>query len=549
MKILPSPSARRKIALAAARLAARPSGPPSPGQPGSGLQALIARLRTDCTAFIDGYCIIDDTQGHGDGSGTMPFRLWESQKDLIRVIVSERLVIILKARQLGISWAVCAYALWLSVLFPGKQILLFSLGEDEASELLRRVQVLYERLPEELKEALPALEKDNTGLLVWSNGSRIRSMPATQRAGRSLTASVVIMDEAAHMMWADKLYTAAKPTMDGGGQLIIVSTANGLGNLFHALWVRAVAGLNKFRTVFLPWWSRPGRDEAWYAERVTEESDPLRIKQEYPANATEAFLATGRLRFPVEWIEGQAKNVRSGTPPLGWPESLRHLSGLILYAFPGVQPCILAADVAEGLEGGDYSAAVLLDRESGEEMASLHGHWEPDEFARHLAALGRAFGDCAIIVERNNHGHAVLATLRNGMGDRMEPYGNIGEGLDKRQGWLSNVHTKPHSIDLLATALRDGTITVHSQAALDEFQVYKVLKDGKTGASDGYHDDRVMAWAIGLAYIHLLGQPGLLMTGGDRATLAGHPDLVPSTAPSLPPPTWATHRGIPGAIS
>ena len=51
-------------------------------------------------------------------------------------------------------------------------------------------------------------------------------------------------------------------------------------------------------------------------------------------------------------------------------------------------------------------------------------------------------------------------------------------------------------------------MAIHTQAALDELQVYQVLPDGGTGAPAGYHDDRVMCRAIGIGAIKMgLGVP------------------------------------------
>lgn len=423
----------------------------------------------------------------------MPFHLWPAQVRVMWALMSVRLLIILKARQLGISWICCWYALWLCLFQPGKVVLLFSKGQDEANELLRRIKDLYDRLPDWMRQAGPVLTKDNTEELVWSNGSRIRSLPASKGAGRGHTASLVILDEAAFLLFADQLFTALKPTIDAGGQLVIISTANGIGNLFHQLWTKAVSGLNAFTTIFLPWWARPGRDAAWYAAQLAEYTDPQMVKQEYPASATEAFLVSGRTRFQQEWVLAQTPNVRPGLPLDEWPASLRSISkGLTLYSLPQLgRRYVLGADVAEGLETGDYSAATLIDAETWEELASLHGHWEPDEYARLLAQLAEAY-DAEIAVERNNHGHAVLVTLKPLCEQR------IAEGHDEKPGWLTSAQTKPQSIDLLATALRDRSATIRTQAALDELQIYRTGKNGDTGAPSGYHDDRVMSWAIAL---------------------------------------------------
>lgn len=464
----------------------------------------FAKCAADVAYFTNTYLVIDDAQGHGDGGGTMPFTLWPAQVGVLWKFMQHRRVLILKARQLGISWLCCAYALWHCLFSPGKVVMLFSKGKSEANELLRRIRVLYERLPDWMLEALPTLEISNTTELGWSNGSRVKSNPATQSAGRSFTASLVILDEAAFLQWAQTLYTSMKPVIDGGGQLIILSTANGVGNLFHQLWTKAAAKLNDFCAVFLPWWSRPERTAAWFAKVQAEETDPAKIPQEYPATANEAFVSSGRVRFPGKWIAAQAKNVwdvdkpaekqhpnaRRALPAEQLPEALRDLPGLQVYSLPiPGRRYVLGADVAEGLEHGDYCAAVLLDAVTLEEVALLHGKWEPGEYAGHLWALGAAYR-AELAVERNNHGHAVLLALS------MAGYPWLICSADERLGWLTTKVTKPMVIDGLAGVLKDALLTLHSQPALDELQVYQVLKDGKTGALEGFYDDIVMALAI-----------------------------------------------------
>ncbi|HEU4322115.1 MAG TPA: terminase family protein [Roseiflexaceae bacterium] len=455
----------------------------------------FAKCNLDPAYFTDQYLIIDDAQGHGEGGGVMPFKLWPAQVGVMWLLLTRRLVIILKARQLGISWVCCGYALWHCVFQPGKRVLLFSKNENDAKENLERVKKLFERLPEWMLEMLPVLVTDNSEELVWSNGSKIESLPSSPDSGRGRTGSLVILDEAAFQLWADRLYAALKPTIDGGGQLIVLSSANGVGNLFHLLWTRAVAGLNAYAAVFLPWWTRPGRDEAWYARQFEEYPDPAIVRQEYPATANEAFLVSGRTRFSPDWISAQGAHVRSGIPRDQWPEALRKLNlaggSLTIYRLPDPErEYSLGADVAEGLEHGDYSVGEVLDSKSWEQCAELHGHWEPDTFAALLDALATAYG-CDPLIERNNHGHAVLLAFKHLNGRPML-------GHDQRPGWLTNEQYKKIAIDFLAAALRDGSIIIHTLATLNELQIYSVLKNGSTGAPNGYFDDRVMALAIAL---------------------------------------------------
>ena len=108
-----------------------------------------------------------------------------------------------------------------------------------------------------------------------------------------------------------------------GTEVILESTANGVGGEFHERWQMAEAGIGDYQAIFVPWfWSkeyqRPVPDgfllsdeEQDYAElhgltteqmvwrraKIAELKDPLLFKQEYPATAAEAFQTTGHDAF------------------------------------------------------------------------------------------------------------------------------------------------------------------------------------------------------------------------------------------------------------
>jgi hypothetical protein len=275
----------------------------------------------DPARFIHECVVIDDAQPGDDGAeATMPFHLWDAQKELLGAIEGERLLLILKARQLGISWLICAYILWLCLYRPGRLVLMFSIGQDEANELMRRVHVMYWRLPEDLRRALPQIVKDNTEEMSWSNESRVQSLPSRKTAGSGYTASLIVLDEFAKNERAKELYTAVKPTIDGGGKMIILSSAHGTGNLFHEMCERAQKGVGRFVFRFLPWWARPGRDEAWYADVASDAVQSSLMAQEYPATPDEAFSATNSERFlpTILWWDA----CRADLSPLGEREPL-----------------------------------------------------------------------------------------------------------------------------------------------------------------------------------------------------------------------------------
>jgi hypothetical protein len=484
--------------------------------------------------FVHTYGVIDNAQEDGSeaSDARMPFHLWPAQWPVMETIWAERQVVILKARQLGISWVVCGYVLWRCLFLPGQVGLLFSKGQKEANELIRRIKALYDRLPDWLRAMLPRLVTPNVRELRWSNGSWITSMPATRDAGVSYTASFVILDEFARMTWPDELFLNVQPTVDAGGQLILISNANGIagqGEAFHDIYTKAEAGENSFTPVFLPWWARPDRDAAWYARVKSDARDPRLVPQNYPANPVEAFLASGRLRFDPDWIVRQGTNVCPGLSQPEWPNALRAIPArsLVVHEAPKYgRSYLVAGDVAEGKLKGtddDYCSAVVIDDESWEEMATLHGRWEPDEYAGFLTALSDAYSVndrvVPMIVERNNHGHAVIATWKT----RKVPMARIGLGEDGFPGWLTNERSKSVGVDLLAESLRDGSVTVKTAATLHEMQVFQVLKNGSLGAPSGQHDDRVTMWWIALAYSrHRRSLGGNRTVQAGRNVLAGY---------------------------
>jgi hypothetical protein len=128
-------------------------------------------------------------------------------------------------------------------------------------------------------------------------------------------------------------------------------------------------------------------------------------------------------------------------------------------------------------------------------------------------ALGDAYA-APVAVERNNHGHAVLATMK------LARFTRVALGHDGRPGWNTNVQTKPQMIDLLATALRDGLIKVRTPAALDEMKVYRIKPDGSTGAPPSFNDDMVMSRAIALISARFAPAPRRLVAAGNP--LAGY---------------------------
>jgi phage terminase large subunit len=166
---------------------------------------------------------------------------------------------------------------------------------------------------------------------------------------------------------------------------------------------------------------------------------------------------------------------------------------------------VIGADVAEGLESGDYSAAYVIDVETGEDVAVLHGHMDADVYARQLDALGRYYNTALLGVEINNMGHSVVNVLLNytfypNLYHHDQYNADSGKN-DSKPGWPTNTVTRPILVDTLIKGVREAVWPVNDANLIMEMQTFVRDSKGKPqaqnkGKSGGAKDDRVMAYGI-----------------------------------------------------
>ena len=149
----------------------------------------ILNCAADPAYFIDTFCWIEDRVRRQ----WVPFHLWESQRKALRTVAGTHQAVILKARQLGLTWLIICYALWCMLFRQGSGILLFSRRETEASELLQRMRAVHNRLPPDLRAAITI--DNNTELTMGEIGSTARCFPTTRHSGRSFSATIRSMPD------------------------------------------------------------------------------------------------------------------------------------------------------------------------------------------------------------------------------------------------------------------------------------------------------------------------------------------------------------------
>ena len=110
--------------------------------------------------------------------GAMLFDLFGPQERALKTFRSERYVVTLKARQIGWTTLVAAYAFWLSFFHQDRLVIFLSKGEREASAILRMVAYGFKRLPEWMRDRGPKVVRDNQSTLEFGNGSAVESLPS-----------------------------------------------------------------------------------------------------------------------------------------------------------------------------------------------------------------------------------------------------------------------------------------------------------------------------------------------------------------------------------
>ena len=154
---------------------------------------------------------------------------------------------------------------------------------------------------------------------------------------------------------------------------------------------------------------------------------------------------------------------------------------------------LVAVDPAGGGCDGDYSAAQVMELETGLQCAEFAGHVGGLELTKLVTALAAEYNGAWLVVERNNHGSGVLA-----LADVSCRYGRIyKQGV--QPGWLTNSVSRPAVLGKLDAALVESPQCFLSRKLLAECRSFVRFRDGGTGARPGTHDDRVMAMAIAFA--------------------------------------------------
>jgi hypothetical protein len=442
----------------------------------------VGACANSCLYFLSHYGKVLDPL-----KGIINFETWLHLVNLLDDFEKHRLVIVLKARQIGVSWLLAGYALWKVLFQTGANTLFISKKESDASDLLGKSRFMYGQLPFYMQFPLDIDHSTCMGFKVMK--SRLKALPSTEDAGRSEAATLVIMDEWDFHPYAEQNYAALKPTIDAGGQLIGVSTADKTkaDSLFKTIYADAKTGENDFTPVFFAWDARPGRDQNWY-DIQTKEYPAYLLEQEYPSNEEEALSPPASISyFDVEALDAMLREVTL-------PIESRNNGMVRIYKRPivGRNYCV-GVDVAEGV-GKDASVAIVMDVRTKEVVALLWSYdIAQDLLAYKIVNLAEEYNSALLVPEKNS-GLLCLNKVEE-IGYRNLYYRDVLPEKHDKPGFETTKANRNLFLGKLEEAIRKREIVIRDREVIKQLYTF-ILKEGKLQAQEGGHDDAVIALAI-----------------------------------------------------
>lgn len=451
--------------------------------------------------FIDKYVFIYDKVS----KRWIHFNMWPMQRFAQRIYSAESLVIELKARQNGETWNVLAHLLYEFVWHPICQMIFFSKGDAEVVELLKRFRDMYFRLPSWMRVRV---NKSNVHTLELQDGSLVKAMSGG--GAKSFAATHILIDEADHKRDFKETLRSAEAIIvdDPGLQMILVSTADKnkpvseFKKVYRSAYKYELDGDKiivpqrkegdqlVFASLFLPWMANPNRTQEWHKALITkamrETGNLDDIHENHPTTDQEALAPRQfNKRIPFKVLERVYWELEplNDLPEENLNDSYKVRENGVymrIYAEPeeGIE-YVIGSDTCEGNPSSDPSGFVVKERDSGKTVAVCKGKYEPAALGALIAKGSEYYNGAPALVERNNHGHAVILYMK----DNTSVF--LLCGTDKKPGWVTSTN-KVVMYDQYVKACKNYEVSLPEQELFNQLASIEV---DTLRAPEGLEDD------------------------------------------------------------
>ena len=186
-------------------------------------------------------------------------------------------VLLCCTRQWGKSTTSALIALHAALYQAPSTIILISPSQPQSTELFKRLHMSWSLLPGASKATQESLTR-----MQLDNGSRIISLPGSEKTARGYTANLVVVDEASRC--PDELFAAVRPMLaTTAGRFIALSTPAGKRGFFYEAWTSGEG----WERVSVKGSECP-RIAAEFLSEEREALGPMRFAQEYECEFIDA---------------------------------------------------------------------------------------------------------------------------------------------------------------------------------------------------------------------------------------------------------------------
>jgi hypothetical protein len=493
-------------------------------------------------------------------NGYVPFKLFRKQKEIVKALKGHRFNIVAKPRQAGVSTTVAAT---ISVLLGfadennPEAILIVANKQDMAFEFLAKIKYFLDQIPRWAwgpdyygtpeKEKKSIFSSDSKKEIRLPNGCRVKAVATSPDALRGYTPTFLIMDEAAFIDDGKDLFGAALTALGTGGRSILISTPNGLDELYYETYDSALKKINDFNIIEMRWYQddRYNIGLKWYKytdkekkdlvvieeEDFTFESFDKKIKDSYKPTSPwyeemcrgmnndprmiaqeldVSFLGSGGNVISDEYVEyHKNKNVKDPVFVSGreselwvWEEPIEG------------HEYILSSDVSRG-DGEDYSTFTIIDFTTMTQVVEYMGRIPPDKLADILFEYGKLYNALVVVDITGGMGVATILKLQDMKYPNLYYGEKGGQALKKRKDLhkynsdneIAGFQVGSDRTRLVSTFEKmvrinkdEGDshgIKIRSARLISELYSF-VYINGRADHAKNKHDDLIMAMAMAL---------------------------------------------------
>lgn len=284
-----------------------------------------------------------------------------------------------------------------------KEVALLANKGDAAREILERVKLSYESLPDWLQSGVVEWNKGNIEL---ENGCKVLAAATSSSAIRGRSISFLYIDEAAFVDNWVEFFASVFPTISSGKttKVLFTSTPNGLNHFYStcmgAQAPKDSAEYNGYEYIEVPWQRVPGRDEKWRHETLSAMNfDMEKFSQEFECNW---IGSSGTL------ISGAVLKTLVGKTPIHSGDGLNIYEEKIVN-----HQYVVVCDVSRG-KGLDYSAFQLIDVTNMpyKQVCTFRSNMiTPLDYAGIIFRTAKVYNNATVLVEINDIGAQVADSL------------------------------------------------------------------------------------------------------------------------------------------